>query len=247
MGVVFINTKMLIIILLGSVVSLTGTMAGASIGVLLRKPSNKLLGGILGFAGGVMMAVVVFDLIPESIEKWSFLGTIVYCILGIVTIMIVDNIFDTKNMFQNSHIKVAIMAALGLMLHNLPEGIIMGCGFVSGTTLGLEMSLIIAIHDIPEGIAISAPLMVSRVRIRKILLYAFFTAFPTAIGVWIGAYVGSISKNVLGACLAFASGIMLYVVYREMIPESSKLWEGITSTIGILAGMIVGLIVTTLL
>ena len=45
----------------------------------------------------------------------------------------------------------------------------------------------------------------------------------------------------LGACLSFASGIMLYVVCGEMIPESSKLWDGVTSTIGILSGIIVGL------
>jgi ZIP family zinc transporter len=104
------------------------------------------------------------------------------------------------------------------------------------------MSLIIAIHDIPEGIAVSAPLMASNVKVSKILLYAFLTAFPTAIGTWLGAYMGSISPNILGACLAFASGIMMYVVCGEMLPESSKLWDGITSSMGILAGILLGLV-----
>jgi ZIP family zinc transporter len=109
------------------------------------------------------------------------------------------------------------------------------------------MAIIIAIHDIPEGIAVSAPLMASKVKVCKILFYAFITAFPTAIGTWVGAYIANISMNVLAACLSFASGIMLYVVCGEMIPESSKLWDGVTSTIGVLTGIIIGLIVVKLL
>lgn len=236
---------MILIVLIGSVVSLIGTMTGALLGVIVKRPSNKLLGGIIGFAGGLMLAVVVFDLIPEALTKWNFLGTLVFCILGIIIIAIIDNKININSM--DKHAKVAFMAALGLMIHNFPEGIIMGCGFAAGGTLGIKMSIIIAIHDIPEGIAVSAPLIASRVRISKILFYTFITAFPTAIGTWIGAYIANISVNVLGACLSFASGIMLYVVCGEMIPESSKLWDGVTSTIGVLSGIMMGLFMVRML
>lgn len=236
---------MILIVLIGSVVSLIGTMTGALLGVIVKRPSNKLLGGIIGFAGGLMLAVVVFDLIPEALTKWNFVGTLVFCILGIIIIAIIDNKININSM--DKHAKVAFMAALGLMIHNFPEGIIMGCGFAAGGTLGIKMSIIIAIHDIPEGIAVSAPLIASRVRISKILFYTFITAFPTAIGTWIGAYIANISVNVLGACLSFASGIMLYVVCGEMIPESSKLWDGVTSTIGVLSGIMMGLFMVRML
>lgn len=236
---------MIRIVLIGSVVSLIGTMTGALLGVIVKRPSNKLLGGIIGFAGGLMLAVVVFDLIPEALTKWNFVGTLVFCILGIIIIAIIDNKININSM--DKHVKVAFMAALGLMIHNFPEGIIMGCGFAAGGTLGIKMSIIIAIHDIPEGIAVSAPLIASRVRISKILFYTFITAFPTAIGTWIGAYIANISVNVLGACLSFASGIMLYVVCGEMIPESSKLWDGVTSTIGVLSGIMIGLFMVRML
>nr|WP_228201996.1 ZIP family metal transporter [Clostridium prolinivorans] len=241
--------NIILIILLGSIVSLIGTMIGASLGIIVKRPSKKFLGAIIGFAGGLMLSIVVFDLIPEAMSSWSFIGTLFFCFLGIICIVIMDtkiNINESK-FKHNTHLKVAFMAALGLMLHNLPEGVIMGCGFARGQSLGLKMSLIIAIHDIPEGIAVSAPLMASNVRIPKILLYAFLTAFPTAIGTWIGAYVGSISQNILGACLSFASGIMMYVVCGEMLPESNKLWDGITSSIGILTGIMLGLIMTKII
>lgn len=244
-----LRNNIFVIVLLGSIVSLIGTMLGASLGIIVKKPSKKLLGTIIGFAGGLMLSIVVFDLIPEAMNNWSFFGTLLFCFLGIFTILLIDTkINKSSTSFEhNKHLKVAFMAALGLMLHNLPEGVIMGCGFLAGQSLGIKMSLIIAIHDIPEGIAVSAPLMASNIRVGKILFYAFLTAFPTAIGTWIGACVGSISENILGACLAFASGIMMYVVCGEMIPESSKLWDGITSTMGILTGIMVGLIMTKML
>lgn len=232
----------MLIVLLSALISLIGTMTGASISIFFRRPSKKMLGGILGFAGGLMLSIVVFDLIPESIEKWSFSGTIGFSIIGILIVMIIDNIMTGKKGEMNSHYKVAFLTALGLMLHNLPEGVIMGCGFVAGKTLGLKMSIIIAIHDIPEGMAVSAPLMVSKVRISKIFTYVFVTALPTAIGAWFGIFAGTISQNSLGACLSVASGIMLYVVCGELLPESSRVWDGITSTLGVLSGVIIGLV-----
>ena len=234
---------MLLLIFFASIVSLIGTMVGACLGVVIRKPSNRFLGAIVGFSGGLMLSVVVFELIPEAMSNWSFTLTLFFCVLGIGAIMILDRIIIVGKWFKNTHMRVAFMAAMGLMVHNLPDGIIMGCGFLATQGLGIKMSIIIAIHDIPEGMAVAAPLMANKTKVSKILLYAFLAAIPTAVGVWIGAYLGSISQNVLGACLSFASGIMLYVVCGEMLPESTKLWNGITSTMGVLTGIVLGLVI----
>jgi zinc transporter, ZIP family len=240
-----LNISITDIVVIGSIVSLLGTMIGASLGIIVKKPSNRFIGTIVGFAAGLMLSVVVFDLIPEAIITWNFASTIICAVIGSLIIAVIDSKISIGNI--NKHVKVAFMTALGLMIHNLPEGIIMGCGFRAGGSLGIKMCLIIAIHDIPEGLAVSAPLMSSNIKKVKILLYAFITAFPTAIGTFFGAFIAGISKNVLGICLSFAAGIMLYVVCGEMIPESSKLWEGVTSTLGVLAGIILGLIIVHVL
>ncbi|OFI06197.1 zinc transporter ZupT [Clostridium acetireducens DSM 10703] len=239
------NNYIIYITLLGSVISLIGTMLGASLGVIIKNPSNKLLGTIVGFAAGLMLSIVMFDLIPESLNNWNFLGTILFCVLGIIIIAFIDSKLKPK--IQDNNIKMAVITAAALMIHNFPEGIIMGCGFAAGSILGIKMAIVITIHDIPEGIAVSAPLMASKVNISKILVYSFLTALPTAIGTFVGVFIGGISKNILEACISFASGIMLYVVCGEMIPESSKLWKGISSTIGTLLGIILGMLITHIL
>ncbi|AEB76944.1 ZIP family metal transporter [Clostridium botulinum C/D] len=240
--------KTIFIVTLASLFSLMGTMIGASLGIVVKKPSKNSIGNINGFAAGLMLSVVMMDLIPESISKITMFYTMLFCIIGILIVMFIDILTgDEGKYFSSGHLKVAFMAALALMLHNFPEGIIMGAGFLAYETLGIKMSLIIAIHDIPEGIAVSAPLMAARTRPFKIMLYAFITAFPTVIGSWIGVYIGNISKVVLGECLGIASGIMLYVVFGQMIPESLNIGKKIKVTLSILLGIILGIVITNVL
>jgi len=242
-----LNSSIVLIIIFSGVIALIGTMLGALLGVIMKKPSRRFLGNIIGFASGLMLSIVVFELIPEATEKTGLFGTLLFLILGVIIVVLIDKISSSSSNVNSNFTKVAFMVAIGIMLHNFPEGLIMGFGFVNGESLGLKMSVIIAIHDIPEGLAVAAPLMLSGTKSRRILFYAFLTALPTAIGAWIGIYIGSISINILGCALAFASGVMLYVIYGEMIPESKKLWSGTTSTLGILLGIIAGLIMTNVL
>lgn len=234
-----------LIMLIGSIVAVAGTLIGSFIAIFVRNPSNKTLGWLIGFSGGLMLAVVVFDLIPEALSKWNFVYTIICCIMGIITVAFIDKKTGEKKI--NKHAKIAFITAIGLMMHNLPEGIIMGCGFATGGMLGIKMSIIIALHDIPEGLAVAAPLMASKTKVLKIIIYTFLTAVPTVFGYLFGLYIGNISESALGISLSFASGIMLYVVCGEMMPESNKLWEGITTTFGILLGIIIGLAIITVL
>lgn len=232
-------------ILIGSIVAVAGTILGSFIAIFVKNPSNKTLGWLIGSSGGLMLSVVVFDLIPESLNKWGFVYTLICCIMGILTVAFIDKKTDEKKI--NKHAKIAFITAIGLMMHNFPEGVIMGCGFATGGVLGIKMSIIIALHDIPEGLAVAAPLMASKTEVLKIIIYTFLTAVPTIFGNLIGLYMGTISQNTLGVSLSFASGVMLYVVCGEMIPESNKLWQGITTTLGILIGILTGLAIITLL
>lgn len=132
-----------------------GTTLGGIIGVCLKTTSNKFLSFILSFASGLMLSIVCFDLIPESMVLTSILNTIVGVILGVICMMICDILVNKKFSINNSNtknnlLKTGIIVSIGLALHNFPEGLAIGSGFEASITLGYSLALAICLHDIPE-------------------------------------------------------------------------------------------------
>lgn len=246
------NNTIFIIGIFSAVVSLIGTMVGAFIGVSIKNPTDKLLGTLLSIATGIIISIIFLELIPDSIEHIGFFKSLTVILIGIVIIYLIDRLIkvvsdnDQKLSTGISHTKVAILMALGLMMHNFPEGIIMGFGFVKGSGLGVKMSILISIHDIPEGIAIAAPLIAAGKKPFKILWYSFLVAFPTVIGAWLGIMMNNISSAFLGYSIAFASGIMIYVAFGQMLPESNELNKSYSKELWIIVGIIFGFIMINL-
>lgn len=246
------NNTIFIIGIFSAVVSLIGTMVGAFIGVAIKNPTEKLLGTLLSIATGIIISIIFLELIPDSIEHIGFFKTLIVIVIGIAIIYLVDRMIKIANDSNQisatriNHTKVAILMALGLMMHNFPEGIIMGFGFVKGSGLGVKMSILISIHDIPEGIAIAAPLIAAGKNPFKILWYSFLVAFPTVIGAWLGIIMNNISTAFLGYSIAFASGIMIYVAFGQMLPESNELNKSYSNAMWIIIGIIFGFVMINL-
>ena len=253
-----------LITLLGLFFGTIGTTIGGLIGVFSKRNSNKFLSFVLAFASGLMLAVICFDLIPDSIEISSVYVTILGIILGIIIMVLCDNlvqnIFSKKVNINNSYgkkgylnkknskkaidiglLKTGIIVSIGLALHNIPEGLAIGSGFDSSTSLGLSLALAICLHDIPEGISMAVPMKNGGMNPIKVMFYVILSGIATGIGALIGAIVGNISRQVIAVCLSFAAGAMLYIVTGELIPEANQLYKGRITALGNMMGFIIGL------
>ena len=73
--------------LLGLFFGTFGTTLGGILGIFLKRKSNKFLSFILAFASGLMMAVICFDLIPESLEISNIIEVLIGRILGIIAMI----------------------------------------------------------------------------------------------------------------------------------------------------------------
>ena len=115
----------------------------ALFGVRLKNTSNRWLSFILSFASGLMMAIVCFDLIPEAMQITEFSTIIIGVVFGIFAMILCDIIVENKlNMkkseyAKNSILKTGITVAIGLALHNFPEGLAIGAGFEASIKLRL--------------------------------------------------------------------------------------------------------------
>lgn len=223
-----------------------GTTLGGIIGLIFKNPSNKVLSFILSTSSGLMLAIISFELLPEACNIANLFWVIIGIIIGIIA-MICCNFFVKGKYIKsekNSLLKTGIIVSIGLALHNIPEGLAIGSGFENSIKLGLSLAIAIAIHDIPEGISMAAPMKKGGLSSGKILLYVILSGVTTGIGAFVGAIVGNISVKIIAICLSFAAGAMLYIVSGELTPESNKLHSGKISSMGNVLGFILGYIAT---
>ena len=230
-----------------------GTTLGGIIGVVIKKHSNKFLSFILAFASGLMMSVICFDLLPEALGISNIVNVVIGTIIGIVSMIFCDILVEkkfsvnskTKGM-ENNLLKTGIIVSIGLAIHNFPEGLAIGSGFEASLKLGLSLAIAICLHDIPEGISMAVPMKNGGMSTFKVIFYVVLSGVTTGVGAFFGALVGGISQDVIAICLAFAAGAMIYIVSGELIPESNRLYDGRMSAIGNMIGLIIGIIAMNL-
>ena len=211
-----------------------------------------------------MTSIICFELIPEALAISNLVTVLLGIILGIVMMIIcdifVDKVFNKRsitankksrkkrNIETNSYIdknkllKTGIIVSIGLAIHNFPEGLAIGSGFEASIKLGLSLAIAICFHDIPEGVAMSVPLKNGGMKISKIIYYVVLSGITTGVGAFFGSIVGGVSKEIISMCLAFSAGSMIYIVSGELTPEYSKLYQGRMSTIGNLIGFLIGVV-----
>ena len=239
--------------LLGLFFGTFGTTIGGVLGIIIKKNSNKFLSFTLSFASGLMMAIICFDLIPEALGISSIYSVILGILFGIVIMIfcdvVVKNKFDKKEKeysSKNDLLRTGIIVSIGLAIHNFPEGLAIGSGFEASLKLGLSLAIAICLHDIPEGISMAIPMKNGGMKRSKVICYVVLSGITTGIGAFFGAIVGAISESIISICLSFAAGAMLYIVSGELIPESNKLYKGRMSAVGNMIGFIIGIFATKL-
>lgn len=234
----------------GLLSGILGTSIGGLSAFLITDVNNRVLSFILEFSAGLMTSVVCFELIPEAFELGGAKLTFAGIFIGILTIIVIENYIKKAGFLKQSRrnsglLRAGILVAIGIALHNFPEGFAVGSGMEASLTLGLTITAVIIIHDIPEGIAMAVPMRTGGFSRFKAFLLTVLSGVPMGFGALAGAVLGGISKGMISACLGFAGGAMLYIVFGELIPESKKLYLGRLSSLGNIIGFLCGIIVST--
>lgn len=237
--------------LLGLFFGTFGTTLGGIIGITFKSTTKKFLSFILALASGLMMSIICFDLIPEALEISDIPNTMLGILVGII-VMILCNVLVEKKLKKksvnsdplNTMLKTGIIVSLGLAIHNFPEGLAIGSGMEASFKLGINLAIAICLHDIPEGISMAVPMKAGGMKKSKIIIYVILSGITTGIGAFFGAVVGKISQAIIGICLSFAAGAMLYIVSGELTPEANNLYRGKLTSLGNILGILLGIFAT---
>ena len=117
------------------------------------------------------------------------------------------------------HTKGYVMFA-GLFFHSLLDGIIIGVGFEIDKTIGFLTAMGVILHELPEGVT-TFSILVSTIKKKTAMILSTAVALATPVGALISLlFVGSLSESIIGMLLAMAGGSFLYVGASDLIPET---------------------------
>ncbi len=214
------------------------TAIGAALVFFFKKINKNIMDGMLGFAGGVMIAASFFSLIAPAITMAENLHLIAWLVvfigffLGGLLLFIGDKIYDVfeshHQTMRKSSFKRCFMLITSITLHNIPEGMAVGVAFGSvvygldGATIAAAWTLALGIglQNFPEGSAVSMPLRREGMSRKKAFFLGQLSGIVEPIAGILGAILVIKVRILLPYLLAFAAGAMIYVVVEELIPES---------------------------
>ena len=216
-------------LLLSALAGLSTTL-GSLVGVFVRKPGPRFMTLTLGFSGGVMILVSFVELLQGGIDAIGFGPAHLAFFGGMGAMFLIDALIPHDYMAEHHHteeekrqgqlLKTGLFVALGIGIHNFPEGMAAFAGALEDPALGIAIAVAIAIHNIPEGLAVSAPVYAATGSRGKAFLWSFLSGLAEPIGAGLAALVlmPFLSEMVLGFVLASVAGIMVFISLDELMP-----------------------------
>lgn len=239
-----------------SLIAGLATGVGGLIVLFLRRISDRTVSLLMGFASGVMLMVAFNNLFLEAEKLLVHIELIVFFSIGAVIMMALDlaipHIEPTRRKENGRTEKMhqsGMLIAIGITLHNLPEGFVVAAGYLLNPSLGLVVAIAIMLHNIPEGIATAIPLLESGTKPTRVAIVTFLSGLAEPVGALVAAIVLSTfaPRIVIGYSLVFAAGVMTYITADELIPVAHEYGFKHTVSVGLLLGIIFALLVDVML
>jgi ZIP family zinc transporter len=136
-------------------------------------------------------------------------------------------------------LRTGTLTALGVGIHNFPEGLAVFASALDSAQLGLAMTLAIALHNVPEGIAVAAPLLAATGDRWRALGLSTLTGLAEPVGALLALLLLGplLTPAVLSHALAFVAGIMVFVSLDELLPAAHRYGHEHLVISGLIGGM----------
>lgn len=247
----------------GGLAGLATTSAGALLAVALGQVSQRTQDQMLGFAAGMMLAASSFSLILPALAAGKAIfqngpaaAAVVALGIGLGVLLMLGLDHFTPHEHESTgpcgpdctRLGRVWLFVLAIALHNLPEGMAIGVGFANGDLgVGLPLTTAIAIQDIPEGLAVALALRSAGLSVSLSVLVAAASGFMEPLGALVGIGLSSGFALAYPIGLGLAAGAMLFVVSHEVIPETHRNGHQTQATLGLMAGFVLMMFLDTAL
>ena len=213
-------------VFLFALLTAVATGLGAVPFAFAKHPTRRWLGVSNAVAAGLMLAAS-FGLIYEGMN-YGPLRALAGALLGLAFIVVAR-----RSLRQEEHPAVfasmsgfdarkALLIVGVMTIHSFTEGVGIGVSFGGGEALGLFISLALAVHNVPEGLAISLVLVPRGVGWARAAFWSIFSSLPQPLMAVPAFFFVEVFRPLLPCGLGFAAGAMIWMVFSELVPDANE-------------------------
>ncbi|MFV1883790.1 MAG: ZIP family metal transporter [Balneola sp.] len=211
-----------------ALITAIATGLGAIPFFFIKKISDSFLGKANAIASGLMLSAS-YNLIFEGYRENEWM-TLIGMVLGVAFVIVADKwmnrTFDmeVKDLVGAGSKKMLLF--LGIMtIHSFAEGVSVGVSFANTLEFGIFIAIAIAIHNIPEGLAISLVMVPKGTSPIKAVGWSIFSSLPQPLMAIPAFLFVDTFREYLPLGLGLAAGAMIWMVFAELIPEALQKCE----------------------
>jgi zinc transporter ZupT len=233
-------------VLLASV-TLISTGLGGTAAIRLRDRLHLLL----GFSSGAVLAVALFDILPEVFAFDHGASYMPVTALGFLAFFALERYTAMHRAREHPHLaeaheaELGAMSAAGLAFHSFLDGVAIGVGFQTSVQMGLLIAFGIIAHDFSDGLNTVTVVLAHGNSSRRAVFWLIIDMLAPVLGA-ASTLMFNLGPGLLPPLLAFFAGSFLYIGASDLLPEAQ---EHDSPMVGIatFAGMLTIFLITRLL
>jgi zinc transporter, ZIP family len=196
------------------------TLLGGQVALRL----SHTLPTVIALTGGVVVAVALFEVLPEGIEQVGDPGRATTLVaVGFLAFFFAERALVLHHRDEPSearaHHRVGVLGALGLSIHSFIDGLGIGLAFGLNSTTGLLVFLAVISHDFADGLNTVSFVLSQSGNRRQAVRWLQIDAIAPLLGAVVGS-LASVSDHTLGYLLCLYSGFFLYMGATDLLPEA---------------------------
>jgi zinc transporter ZupT len=240
--------------IISGALTFVSTLAGGLFAVRYR----ERFGILAAFAAGVLIAVSLFDLLPEALRLATNAGVpleqVMYVTaLGFIFLLILERYFSVHRVClpdgtctNERHPKGGLFGASELSAHSFMDGLAIGIGFQVEFHVGTIVAFAVIAHDFSDGLNTVTVMLNSGNSLRSSLKMLLLDAIAPMLGV-LSTLAIRIPEDYLILFLPFFAGGFLYLGSADLLPQAHEKNHPLVSIAFTLLGFLLIFVITGLL
>ena len=190
---------------------------------------KRQLGHILGFAAGVILGVIAFDVLPEMfaiIHEFGLdpMGSMIALVAGFLGFHIIEKLLLLHHQHETQygkhrHPQVGVLSSLALGGHGFLDGVGIGLAFQVNPAVGVAVSLALIAHKFADGLNAASLMLLHKNPVRRTLRLVFVNALLPVAGA-LSTLLFTLPGQYLPLYLGFFAGFLLYIGASDILPQA---------------------------